>query len=504
METKQEVIARAKELAEGTETIEKTELEQLKTLYYKFHNQEVIDAREAFVAAGGSVEEFVPEADTDEPAFREALQVIRQRRAEEMRQQEQERVKNLDRKLDILDRIKQMAQTPEEASQNYDEFKQLQQEFKEGGQVPPERATEIWKNFQLYCEQYYDLLKIGHEMREYDLRKNLEQKLLLCQQAEALSDVENVLDAFEQLQNLHQQWKETGPVAKEMRDDLWNRFKDASTVVNKRHQAYFEAIKAKEQENLDAKQALCQEIEDIDCTALLTFADWDSFTKKIQEIQAKWKLIGRAPQKDNNAIYERFREACDKFFQAKQAFFKSLREAQNEAIAKRKALVEKAEALKDSTEWKETAEILQKLQQEWKELTGSIPHKQSQQLWERFKGACDAFFAARKADWEAGREQRDADRKAMREKAKEARQRAIAGAQRHAEHLQNVIDGDRARLKRAYEKLQQEITTYENNIGFLSASSKKGNILVEQMEKKVAGLKADLKKMADKLKEATE
>ena len=225
-------------------------------------------------------------------------------------------MKNLDLKLDILERIKQMALTPEDASKNFAEFKQLQTAFKESGAIPPERATEVWKNYQHYCEQFYDLLKMGHEMREYDFRKNLEQKLLLCQRAEALADVENVLDAFDSLQHLHQEWKEIGPVEKDLREDLWNRFKEASTVINKRHQAYFEKLKAEEEENLKKKEALCEKVEAVDISPLETYAEWDNIAKEIQAMQIEWHNIGRAPQKDNQQIYERFRKACDSFFSA--------------------------------------------------------------------------------------------------------------------------------------------------------------------------------------------
>ena len=498
--SKEEVLARAQAIVAEGISGDKQELDLLKSLYYKFHNQEVNAAREAFIEAGGEADAFVPEIDVTEPVFREAMQTLRQRRAQEMQAMEQERVKNLDKKLDILERIKQMVLTPEDAAKNFNEFKQLQASFKEGGPAPPERATEIWKNYQHYCEQFYDLLKMGHEMREYDFRKNLEQKLILCQRAEALADVEDVLSAFDTLQHLHQEWKETGPVEKDLREDLWNRFKEASTVINKRHQAHFEALKAEEEENLHKKEALCEKVETIDTTPLSSFADWDAIAKDIQAIQLEWRTIGRAPQKENQAIYERFRTACDKFFTAKQTYFKAMKASINDALEKRRALVEKAEALKDSQEWKETAEILINLQKQWKEL-GTAPRKQSEQLWQRFKTACDSFFEARKANWEEGRKQREADREAARARIKDFKEKAEARAQKHAEHLQDLIDGDRQRLKRTYDALKAEIQTYENNLGFLTASSKKGNSLIDQMQKKIESLRKDLEQMAQKLKE---
>lgn len=499
--SKEEVVARAQAIVDGGTAGDKQEIDLLKSLYYKFHNQEVLAARQAFIDNGGEADAFVPEVDALEPQFREALQTLRQRRAQEMQRLEQERVKNLDRKLDILERIKQMALTPEDAAKNFSEFKQLQASFKEGGPVPPERATEIWKNYQLYCEQFYDLLKMGHEMREYDFRKNLEQKLLLCQRAEALADVEDVLSAFDTLQHLHQEWKEIGPVEKDLREELWNRFKEASTVINKRHQAHFETLKAEEEENLHKKEALCEKVEAIDMTPLSSFADWDAIAKDIQAMQLEWHNIGRAPQKENQAIYERFRAACDKFFTAKQAYFKAMKASINEALEKRRAIVEKAEALKDSTEWKETAEVLINLQKQWKEL-GAAPRKQSEQLWNRFKSACDAFFEARKANWEEVRKQHEADKEAARARFKEMKGKAEARAQKHAEHLQGLIDGDRQRLKKAYDALKAEIQTYENNLGFLTASSKKGNTLIDQMQKKIDSLRKDLEQMAQKLRES--
>lgn len=499
--SKEEVVARVQALAAGTTSGDKQEIDLLKSLYYKFHNQEVIAARQAFIDGGGEAEAFIPDVDMLEPQFREAIQTLRQRRAEEMQRLEQERVKNLDRKLDILERIKEMALTPEDAAKNFTEFKQLQASFKEGGPVPPERATEIWKNYQLYCEQFYDLLKMGHEMREYDFRKNLEQKLLLCQRAEALADVEDVLSAFDTLQHLHQEWKEIGPVEKDLREDLWNRFKAASTVINKRHQAHYDAIKAEEEENLKKKEALCEKVEAVDTAPLNTFADWDAIAKDIQAMQLEWRNIGRAPQKDNQAVYERFRTACDKFFTAKQAYFKAVKANINEALDKRRALVEKAEALKDSREWKETAEALIQLQKEWKELAAT-PRKQSEQLWQRFKAACDAFFEARKANWEETRQQREADREALRARAKVFKEKAEARAQKHAEHIQELIDGDRQKLKRAYDAIKAELQSYENNIGFLTAASKKGNSLIDQTQKKIESLKKDLEQIAQKLKES--
>ena len=324
--TKDEVVARVQEIAQSGEAGDRAELNLLKQLFYKFHNAEVQEAFKAFVEAGGEEDKFMPEIDTAEPVFREAMQAIRERRAAIQETLEKQKQDNLKRKLEILERIQQLASTPEEANKNFDEFKALQTEWKEIKAVPAERATELWKNYQLYVEQYYDLLKLGHELRDYDFKKNLETKMRLIQQAEALAENPDVLQAFNQLQTLHQEWKETGPVAKEIREDVWAKFKEASTIINKKHQAYFDAIKAREEENLTKKTALCEQLEAFDTENLKNFADWDGITQKIKELQAEWKTIGFAPQKMNTAIFERFRQGCDAFFEKKNAFFKDLKE----------------------------------------------------------------------------------------------------------------------------------------------------------------------------------
>ncbi len=343
--TKEEVVARARQIVETGEASDKQELDLLKQLFYKFHNAEAVKAREEHFAAGGTEETFQPPVDTQEPVFRAAMQTIRERRAALLQEQEMQKKKNLERKLQILERIQQLAATPDEANQAYDEMKALQAEWKEIKAVPAEQATELWKNYQLYVEQFYDLLKLGHELRDYDFKKNLETKTRLCEQAEALAEVPDVIQAFNQLQKLHQEWKETGPVAKEIREELWARFKNASTVVNKRHQAHFEAIKQAEEENLAKKTALCEQLEAEKTDGLKTFADWDAVTQRIIALQAQWKTIGYAPQKVNAQIFERFRKGCDAFFEQKAQFFRKLKEELNANLAKKKELVEKAEAL---------------------------------------------------------------------------------------------------------------------------------------------------------------
>ncbi|MCR5849652.1 MAG: DUF349 domain-containing protein [Bacteroidaceae bacterium] len=557
-QTKEEVVARVQEIAQSGEVGDKTELNLLKQLFYKFHNAELQEAFNAFIEAGGEEDKFVPQIDSAEPTFREAMQTIRERRAALQETLEKQKQENLKRKLEILERIQQLASTPEEANKNFDEFKALQNEWKEIKAVPAERATELWKNYQLYVEQFYDLLKLGHELRDYDFKKNLEIKSRLIEQAEALAENPDVLQAFNQLQALHQEWKETGPVAKEIREDVWAKFKEASTIINKKHQAYFEAIKAREEENLTKKTALCEQLEAIETEGLKTFADWDAITQKIKELQAEWKTIGFAPQKMNTAIFERFRQGCDTFFEKKTAFFHNLKEELNANLAKKKELVEKAEALMESTEWRSTGDILINLQKQWKEI-GTVPRKYSEDLWKRFTAACDHFFEARQAatadtrnEEKANKEQKLGIIAQLKELAetegeniiaqvRELQQkwnevghvpfrdketlykeyRAIcdkiydaygvsqakrrlnnfrANLQQRIEKEAGSLDTERQRMQRAYERMLTEIKTYENNIGFLSSSSKKGNSLVEAMNKKVEKLRDELNLLAQKIK----
>lgn len=562
-QNKQEVLARAKEIVASENPIDKQEVEALKQGFYKFHNAEVAQARQKFVDEGGNSEEFVPELDTAEPEFRALMQIIRDRRAKELEEIEKQKQEGLARKLEILDRIQQMATTPEDANQHFDEFKQLQAEWKEIKSVPAERATELWKNYQLYTEQFYDLLKLGHELREYDFRKNQEVKTRLCEQAESLQNEEDVVAAINQLQGLHQEWKETGPVAKEIREELWNRFKEASTIIRKKHQAHFEARKAEEENNLAQKEALCVEIENIALDELKTFAQWDEMTKKIIELQTQWRTIGYAPQKMNTAIFERFRKACDRFFEQKSNFYHDLKESFSQNLAKKKALVEKAEALTNSTEWRSTADTMIQMQKEWKEI-GNIPRKAAESLWNRFITACDHFFEEKqKAEAEAQGEQNanlekkksiiealkgleeNKDAKDIIAKVKELQKewnatghvpfrekdklyqeyRAIVDklfqaynnsqTRRRLNNFKNALANkaeaqgvsltvERTRMMRAYENLRTEIQTYENNLGFLSISSKKGNSLVDTMKKRVDRLHNELALLAEKIRAVDE
>ncbi len=553
--TMEEVVARAQELAAAELIPEKADVEQLKQLFYRYQSTAQQQAHQEYIEQGGDPEAYVPQMNPLEETFRQAMQAIREKRAAEQLRQQEERANNLARKTAILEEIQQLATTPEEAGTNFDHFKQLQQVWKEIGPVPAEQSTEIWKNYQHHTEQYYDLLKLGHEMRDYDFKKNLEAKTELCEKAEALKDVEDVLSAFGQLQALHTQWKETGPVDREIREEIWNRFKAASTEVNKRHQAHFEAIKAREEENLAKKTELCEKAEALlqQTEAEGKKVEWEALTKQILDIQAEWRTIGFAPQKQNNTIFERFRQICDRFFTAKNEHYKGIKEAQAINLAKKRELVQKAQELSTSTEWRATTDALVALQKEWKSI-GAVPRKYSDQLWKEFTAACDAFFDAKK---QANSGERDVQKQNLQKKHEitaqlqallqvegdvdidkvkelQAEWNAVGhvpfkekdkaygqyrevcdqlydrarGARIQArtagrfQKIQESAGGDRQRMQRIYEQLHSEIRTYENNIGFLTASSKKGNSLVDQMQKKVEALKAELAIMAQKIKEA--
>ena len=557
-QTQEEVVARVKELAEADAPAEKQELDALKQAFYKIHKANVAAARAQFIENGGESEAFLPAPNVLEDDFKAAMNVIKQKRAELQAELDRQKEENLQKKQEILERIKVLSATPEEANQAYKEFKELQNQWKELTLVPAEKANELWKTYQLYVEQYYDQLKLNNEFREYDFKKNLEIKTRLCETAEKLNEEADVISAFQQLQALHQEFKETGPVAKELREEIWARFKAASTAVNKRHQQYFEELKQKEEENLAHKTALCEKIEAVDLTAIKTATAWEAQTQQIIEMQKEWRTIGFAPQKMNVKIFERFRGACDRFFTEKAAFFKRLKEEQAQNLAKKTELCEKAEALKDSTDWKATADKLMQIQKEWKTI-GAVPKKHSESLWQRFIGACDYFFEQKgkntasqrgeekenlqkkeqvieklKALLESDEEEnkQDAVRELMREwneigfvpfKEKDKIYKAyhetvdqlfkalnMSAARRRLDNFKNNLKNDakeggqglsreRERLVRAYENKRSEIKTYENNLGFLTCSSKKGSNLLTEMNKKMEKLKDELNLIGEKI-----
>ena len=557
-QSKKEVLERVKEIAHAEEVPQKDEVEYLKTTFYKLHIAEREEQQKAYLEAGGDPNTYVVTPDEDEEAFKAEMGIIKERRQQQFREQEAEKEENLKKKLDIIEKLKAMVTSPEEASKTYQEFKALQQEWKEIKNVPAERANELWRNYQLYVEQFYDLLKLNSEARELDFKKNLEAKTHLCEAAEKLAEEEDVISAFHQLQKLHQEYREIGPVAKELREEIWQRFKAASTVINKRHQQHFEDLRAREEENLTKKTALCEKVEAICAEENKNSADWERHTKEIIEIQAEWKTIGFAPQKMNVKIFERFRAACDTFFANKAEHFRTMKDTFRENVEKKRALIEKAKALQDSTEWRSTSDKLIALQKEWKTI-GMVPKKLGDQLWEEFLGACNKFFEARNAQ---GADQRNEERQNLEKKqdvierlkkaAEEAGDELQATVQQLVEEYNSIghvpfrekdklykqyhevldklykemnvnvakrrlnkfkdnlkqvaergeqaLDSERARLMRQYEAIKQEVQTYENNIGFLSAASKKGNTLIDEMNRKVQKLKDDMQLVREKIK----
>jgi hypothetical protein len=557
-ETKAEVLKRLQDIAHGDETPQKDEVDYLKTAFYKLHIAEREAKLKAYLEAGGDPEQYQITPDELEEHFKAEMGIIKEKRAKLFKEQEAEKQENLTKKLAIIDKIKTMITTPDEANKNYQEFKTLQQQWREIKNVPAEKANELWRNYQLYVEQFYDMLRLNSEAREYDFKKNLELKTSLCEAAEKLADEEDVISAFHQLQKLHQEYREIGPVAKEQREEIWNRFKAASTVINKRHQQHFEGVRAKEEDNLARKTALCEKVEAIAAEENKGSGDWEKHTKEIIDIQAEWKTIGFAPQKMNVKIFERFRAACDDFFGRKAEYFKGLKTTFKENADKKRELIEKAKALQDSTDWKSTSDKLVALQKEWKTI-GMVPKKLGDQLWNEFLGACNKFFEARNA---AGAGQRSeehsnlekkrgiiAQLKAAAEEASDNIQEKVQSlveeyqavghvpfkekdklyeeyhavldklykdlnisvAKRRlnnfkqnlkqvAERGSNALDNERARLFRQYEALKQEIQTYENNLGFLNVSSKKGNSLIDEMNRKVQKLKDDMNLVREKIK----
>ena len=556
--TKQEVLERVKEIAHSDDTPNKEELDHLKTAFYKILFTEREAKTKEYLENGGEPDKFVLLPDETEEAFKAEMQIIKEKRAKIFLEQEAEKQANLQKKLEIIEKIKAMAISPEEANNSYNDFKTLQQEWKEIKAVPADKANELWRNYQLYVEQYYDLLKLNSEAREYDFKKNLEAKTALCEAAEKLADEEDVIAAFHQLQDLHQEYREIGPVAKDLRESIWARFKAASTVINKKHQQYFEDIRAKEEKNLEAKTALCEKMEAINLDDIKTAAQWEQITKDVIAMQQEWRTIGFAPQKMNVKIFERFRTVNDTFFTKKAEFFKTLKSLYAENLEKKKILVEKAQELADSTEWKKTGDKLVALQKAWK-ATGIVPRKQVELLWKSFMEACNKFFDARNKANAGTRntERTNLDKKrevisqlkALLENPVENAQQAlqklteqynaighvpfkdkdalyqeyhevldkiykelnVSNAKRRLSNFKNnlksvtekggdALDNERNRLLRRYDQLRSDITTYENNLGFLNAASKKGNSLVEEMNRKVQKLKDELELIKQKIK----
>ncbi len=557
--TKEEILAKLKEVVADVENVAKPEIDGLKQSFYKLHNAEQDAARKLFIENGGAAENFVPQTDCVEEEFKNIMSVIKEKRSALTAELEKQKEMNLQVKLSIIEELKELVESPDDANKSYTEFKKLQQQWNEVKLVPQAKVNELWKNYQLYVEKFYDLLKLNNEFREYDFKKNLEIKTHLCEAAEKLADEADVVSAFHQLQKLHQEFRDTGPVAKELRDEIWARFKAASTTVNRRHQQHFEALKEVEQHNLDQKTVICEIIEAIDYKELTNFASWESKTQEVIALQNKWKTIGFAPQKMNVKIFERFRKACDEFFRKKGEFFKTLKEGMNENLEKKRALCEKAEALKDSTDWKATADELTKLQKEWKTI-GPVAKKYSDAVWKRFISACDYFFEQKNKATSSQRsvEQENLEKKKniieklnaiddqmdtegatqlvrdlmkewngvghvpFKEKDRIYKQYHsqidklferfnISASNKKLSNFKSTISSiqegspqalyrEREKLVRAFDNMKNELQTYENNLGFLTTSSKKGNSLLTEINRKVEKLKADIELVKEKIK----
>lgn len=556
--SKKEVLERLKEIVASDDAPSKAEVDHLKAAFYKILFAEREEQQKAFLEGGGDPNKYTYLPDEEEEAFKAEMILVKEKRQQAFLAQEEQKQDNLKRKEAIIERIKAMITTPEEVNENFSEFKKLQQEWKDIKNIPADKVTEMWRNYQLYVEQFYDLLNLNREAREYDFKKNLEKKTQLCESAEKLTEEEDVVSAFHQLQELHQEYRETGPVEKDVRDEIWNRFKAASTIINKRHLQHFEELRAKEEDNLAKKTALCEQLEDIIKKENTKSSDWEEHTKQIMDLQAEWKEIGFAPKKMNVKIFERFRSGCDEFFTRKGEYFKELKKKYAENLEKKQSLVEQAKSLAKSTDWKATTDKLVALQKEWKTI-GIVPKKIGDELWNTFIGACNEFFEARNSAHQGVYSQEKENLKQKRSVIEELKQLYANISEATQEQVKNLtekynnighvpyrdkdklykeyhdvldnlysalhiseankrvdsfknnikkvaergvsaLDNERNKLMHRYEKLKQEINTYENNLGFLNISSKKGNSLIDEMNRRIERLKADVEEIKQKIK----
>ncbi|WP_455499108.1 DUF349 domain-containing protein [Coprobacter sp.] len=558
--SREEIVARVRDLVDQPVESVKDEIDLLKQNYYKLRKNEVEEARRKFEEETGNVSGFVPDSDGYEETLKGLLNIFKEKKAKLLEQQERVKEENLLRKKSILEEIKKMTEDSDNINKYYNDFQQLQQTFKEITNIPASTVNDLWKNYQLYVERFYDLLKINKELRDYDFKKNLDLKLAICESAEALAGNEDVVAAFKSLQNLHDEWRTIGPVAKELREDLWNRFKAASTVVNKAHQQHFEALKADEQQNEEAKLAICAEIEAIDMAALKSFNAWDEKTKEIISLQERWKGIGFASRKVNNTLFERFRKTCDEFFKQKAEYFKRVKDEMALNLEKKKSLCERAEALKDSTDWKNTTDQMVAIQKEWKTI-GPVSKKYSDAVWTRFIAACDYFFEQKNKQTASQRQieqenlllkksvieklelldeamapaeaialvrtlmaewnqighvpfkekdkiyknyQAALDKHFKRLNMSETRNRlnsftSTVQQMASSDQAQNKLYREREKLMRTYEHIKAELQTYENNMGFLNISSKSGGGMLKEMERKIQKLKDEMQLITQKI-----
>ena len=558
-QSKAEVLSQLQQIADGdAENIVRDKVTALKQLFYSFQRNEFAAQREQFVEAGNALEAFVPEKDSQEDTLKEILNVIKEKKAEYLKEQDALRQANYDKKIAIIDKIVELSQDTDNVNRLFPQFRELQQEFKVVGDVGEQRNNDIWKKYKEAEEKFYDQLKVNKDLRDYDFKKNLEAKELIIEQAKKLTEGTDIVVAARLLQDLHAKWREIGPVAKEIREELWAKFKDVSAIINKRHQEYFEQRRQREQENETAKTSLCEAIEAIDIDALKTYAQWEQATKTILDLQQQWKAIGFAAKKVNNALFDRFRAVCDKFFEAKAAFYKSVKENLDENLRLKTELCEKAEALSESSEWKKTTDALVKLQQDWKKV-GAVPRKHSDAVWKRFQEACDKFFERKKKQLSGTRHVEVENLKAKKaviatlnaiaadtpkeevakvvkeasaqwqqighvpfrdkDKIYEAYRTAVnrlyeqfdlSGASAEFGKFENSIAGmagdndklyrERERMVRAYEQRMAELSTCENNLGFFTSSSKSGDSMLKELQRRVVRLKESIATLEKKIK----
>ena len=556
--SKSELVDMMRELAARPIEEVKDEVQAIKAAFFALRREEMVKEKEEFLANGNEESDFTPKEDDDENNLKELLNVLKERRTEYNAAQEANREANLEKKRQIIALINEIANDPDNINRQFNRVKQLQQDFKDAGEVPATADTEVWKEFQRATERFYDVLKMNKELRDYDFKKNLELKQQLCEEAEALDDETDIVAAFRKLQELHNKWREIGPVAKELREELWARFKAASSAINKKYQTFFEDRKSKEKENADAKTELCEKIEQISTDDLKTYAQWDEVTKQIIALQEDWKKLGYASRKANAALFARFRKSCDDFFGKKAEFYKSMKEELSGNLAKKIDLCERAEALMDSTEWKEATDKFVEMQKEWKTI-GPVVKKHSDAVWKRFIAACDHFFEQKKKqhvnvhavehdNLKAKKEVIATLKATIEEAAEDAAQRVRDLMDRWQEighvpfkekdkiytQYRELIDkafdtlnmrgsrprmdggaarggrqsagsdrglSERDRLVRTYEQRMSELKTFENNMGFLTANTKSGNSLVQEMERRINRLKEEIAELEQKIKE---
>lgn len=547
--------------AKEAEDISREEINALKQHFYTFRKAEQAAEKEAYVAAGNEPESFEPTESETESQFKALLNDVKDKKAEQVARLEAEREANLKIKDEIIAQLLEMSADADNVNREFPRFRELQQQFKTVGEVPATAVTDQWKRYQDAVEKFYDQYRINKDLRDYDFKKNLETKTLLCEEAEKLAGEEDIILAFRRLQGLHDTWRETGPVAKELREDIWMRFKDASAIVNKRYQAFFEERKAREQANEDAKNALCERVEAIDPAAISSYKDWDEQTAKVLAAQEEWKGLGYASKKNNNRLFSRFRAACDKFFTAKAEFYKEVKDRMAENLRLKTDLCEEAEALKESTEWRKTADRLVELQKKWKTI-GAVPKRQSDAVWKRFQEACDYFFEQKKKDLSDTRHAEQAALKAkkaiiatlkevadgtavdevaalikkcdtdwrgaghvpFREKDsiyeeyravvselqnKYGLSRAGRSMARFESNLAELTDArslnrERERLVRIYENKKNELKTCENNLGFFTTKSRSGNAMLQELERRIVGIKDEIEQLRVKISKIDE